>query len=179
MQPAIEKLIYVIRDKQVMIDSDLAMLYQVETGALNRAVKRNIKRFLEYLEDFLRNLLLGETNELHNRNLHISGLLNTKKVDIEAEKVDIQTEKLDIDRVLLQKKMNFSAKTIIHIQRMFERFGFDEIFGRSSVVELLELQNSSASNLLSKMAQAGIIEPVSGHGKGKYKFVKELIENGE
>lgn len=45
VQPAIEKLIYVIRDKQVMIDSNLAMLYQVETGALNRAVKRNIKRF--------------------------------------------------------------------------------------------------------------------------------------
>lgn len=45
VQPTIEKLIYVIRDKQVMIDSDLAMLYQVETGALNRAVKRNIKRF--------------------------------------------------------------------------------------------------------------------------------------
>ena len=45
VQPAIEKLIYVIRDKQIMIDSDLAMLYQVETGALNRAVKRNIKRF--------------------------------------------------------------------------------------------------------------------------------------
>ncbi|OUQ24219.1 ORF6N domain-containing protein [Massilimicrobiota sp. An134] len=45
VQPVIEKLIYVIRDKQVMIDSDLAMLYQVETGALNRAVKRNIKRF--------------------------------------------------------------------------------------------------------------------------------------
>ena len=34
-------------DKQVMVDSDLAMLYQVETGALNRAVKRNIKRFPE------------------------------------------------------------------------------------------------------------------------------------
>lgn len=30
-----------------MVDSDLAMLYQVETGALNRAVKRNIKRFPE------------------------------------------------------------------------------------------------------------------------------------
>ena len=47
VQPTIEKLIYIIRDKQVMVDSDLAMLYQVETGALNRAVKRNIKRFPE------------------------------------------------------------------------------------------------------------------------------------
>ncbi len=41
----IRKLIYVIRGKQVMLDSDLAMLYQVDTGALNRAVKRNLKRF--------------------------------------------------------------------------------------------------------------------------------------
>ena len=34
-----------MRNQQVMIDSDLAMLYQVETKALNRAVKRNINRF--------------------------------------------------------------------------------------------------------------------------------------
>ena len=40
-------MIYVIRDKQIMLDSDLAVLYQVETGALNRAVKRNISRFPE------------------------------------------------------------------------------------------------------------------------------------
>ena len=36
--PDIENLIYMVRNKQVMVDSDLAMLYQVETGALNRAV---------------------------------------------------------------------------------------------------------------------------------------------
>ena len=40
-------MIYVVRNKQVMVDSDLAILYQVETKALNRAVKRNIKRFPE------------------------------------------------------------------------------------------------------------------------------------
>ena len=45
--PDIKNLIYVVRNKQVMVDSDLAMLYQVETKALNRAVKRNIKRFPE------------------------------------------------------------------------------------------------------------------------------------
>lgn len=41
----IRNLIYVIRGQQVMMDSDLAELYQVETKALNRAVKRNISRF--------------------------------------------------------------------------------------------------------------------------------------
>ena len=41
----IENLIYTIRGKQVMLDSDLAKLYQVETKNLNKAVKRNIERF--------------------------------------------------------------------------------------------------------------------------------------
>lgn len=43
----IQNLIYVIRGKQVMLDSDLAMLYRVETRILNQAVKRNISRFPE------------------------------------------------------------------------------------------------------------------------------------
>ncbi len=41
----IERSIHVIRGQKVMLDSDLAELYGVETGALNRAVKRNKDRF--------------------------------------------------------------------------------------------------------------------------------------
>lgn len=41
----IQNLIYSIRGKQVMLDSDLASLYQVETKNLNKAVKRNPERF--------------------------------------------------------------------------------------------------------------------------------------
>ena len=41
----IESLIYVVRDEQVMLDSDLVKLYDVETKVLNQAVKRNIQRF--------------------------------------------------------------------------------------------------------------------------------------
>jgi hypothetical protein len=43
----IKNLIYVIRNQQVMLDSDLAALYLVETKVLNQAVKRNISRFPE------------------------------------------------------------------------------------------------------------------------------------
>jgi len=41
----IEKMIYIIRDQKVMLDSDLAELYEVDTKVLNQAVKRNITRF--------------------------------------------------------------------------------------------------------------------------------------
>lgn len=57
----IRNLIYSIRGKQVMLDSDLASLYQVETKNLNKAVKRNIERFpasfcFQLTEDELENL---------------------------------------------------------------------------------------------------------------------------
>ena len=41
----IQSNIYEIRNVKVMLDKDLAELYQVTTGNLNKAVKRNIKRF--------------------------------------------------------------------------------------------------------------------------------------
>ena len=41
----IENAIYLIRGEKVMLDYDLALLYEVETKVLNRAVKRNLKRF--------------------------------------------------------------------------------------------------------------------------------------
>ena len=133
-------------------------------------LQKGIQETTEYLEVFLRNLLLNEKNELHNRNLHISRLLNEEKVDIENGKVDIQDEEVDIESVLSEKSSDFSVKTTVHIHRLFERFGFDEVFGRSAVMEVLELKASGASKLLSNLVQADIIEPVFGHGKGKYKF---------
>ena len=98
--------------------------------------------------------------------------MNEEKVDIGDTKVDIRDKKVDIESLLFEKSCDFSAKTTIHIHRLFEKFGFDEVFGRSAVMELLELKGSGASKLLSNLVKADIIEPVSGHGKGKYKFKK-------
>ena len=57
----IQNLIYVIRGQRVMLDRDLARLYEVETRALNQAVKRNIERFPE---NFMFQLTKEEFEEL-------------------------------------------------------------------------------------------------------------------
>lgn len=128
-------------------------------------LKKGIHETTEYLERFLRNLLLGENNPLHNHDMHISGLLSSEKVDIDPKKVDIDTTKVDIE-------IRFSEKTLTHIQSLKKAFGYDKAFSRSNVVEIIHLQPSSASKFLSHLRKAGIIEPVSGQGKGKYKFKK-------
>ncbi len=53
--------IYLIRDKKIMLDMDLANLYGVTTSNLNKAVKRNIKRFPD---DFMFSLTQKEFKNL-------------------------------------------------------------------------------------------------------------------
>ena len=60
LQP-IQNKIYEIRGQRVMLDRDLAELYQVTTSALNQAVKRNMERFPD---DFLFKLSKEEANQL-------------------------------------------------------------------------------------------------------------------
>ena len=173
-------------------------------NALVRANYTNLQKGIyettEYLEVFLRNLLLGERNELHNRNLHISGVLNIGKVDIgdgkvdiEDRKVDIGNEKVDIEdgkaevgcesgymggpnaeieKLFLEKGIAFSAKTTGHILRLFEVVGYDRIFNKTVVKELIGLKDSGASKFLSKLVHADVIGTVPGYGKGKYRFKK-------
>lgn len=144
-------------------------------------LQKNIHETTEYLELFLRNLLLDEKNELRNRTMHISGYfsekvnietekvdIETKKVDIEAEKVDIETKKVDIG------SLKFSKRTVHHIEILFDEYGYNRVFGRSDMMVLVGLKSSAVSNLISKLLEVGIIEPVTGHGKGKYKFKNEV-----
>ena len=61
----IKNLIYTIRGKQVMIDSDVAMLYHYETKNINKAMKRNVDRFPE---DFCFQLTMTELKEMWFQN---------------------------------------------------------------------------------------------------------------
>ena len=60
----IQSMIYEIRGQKVMIDSDLAALYDVELRSLNQAVKRNIGRFPS---DFMFQLTQDEWNSLRSQ----------------------------------------------------------------------------------------------------------------
>ena len=67
----IQKCIYVIRGRKVMLDSDLAELYGVETKVLNQAVKRNIGRFPD---DFMFQLTEKEKNQVVTNCDHLARL---------------------------------------------------------------------------------------------------------
>lgn len=129
-------------------------------------LKNGIHETTEYLEMFLRNLLLNEKHPLYNRTLHISNTFReTEKPYIGVKKPDIDDIKADIERAFLPKTAN-------HVFKLREAFSVRTVFGRSDVMEVIGIGPSRASQLLGELAERGIIEPVSGHGKGKYRFCR-------
>ena len=131
-------------------------------------LKNGIHETTEYLELFLRNLLLDEKNELRNREMHISGQFNqVQKVDIGEREVDIEKVKVDIESRLPE---NVSKKTINHVVSLYLKHGKREFFGRTVVEEMTGLKSSGASKLIKLLLDNDIILPVKGYGKGKYHF---------
>ena len=123
---------------------------------------KGIHETTEYLELFLKNLLLGEKNELHNRAMHISGRFE------QNAKVDIGNAKVDIESKLSAR---FSKKTINHAVSLYLKYGQSKYFGRTDVVEVTGLKPSGASKLIKLLLDNRVIESVKGHGKGKYHFL--------
>ena len=164
---------------------------------------KNVYETTYFLELFLRNLLLNENNTLRNRDLHISNKVNEhdlnknkdeegffgfKKADIKKEKPDIDFEKPDIesikpdvnkpktdfpDEVVFLTSDKITSKTNVKIGKLFDEFGYKKIFGRSDVINLLDIKSSRASELISDLKKYDLIEPVLGYGKGKYRFKKQ------
>ena len=75
-QESVEKRIYLIRDKRVMLDHDLSILYKVSTKILNQAVKRNLERFpedfmfqltKEELRDWMSRIVVSKPNSLRSQ----------------------------------------------------------------------------------------------------------------
>jgi len=146
-------------------------------------LKHEIHETTEYLELFLRNLLLDEKNLLQNRLMHVDYKemlvrepkieYKTSEANIENRKVNIQLDKVNIG-MFGEKISGISKKTIQHMEQLCDSFDENEIFGRSRVEEVTGLKNTRASLFLKELLERNIIQKVTGHGKGKYTFfIKE------
>ena len=138
-------------------------------------LRNGVHETTEYLELFLRNLLLDEKNELHNPSMHISGMcekadIESIKADIESAEADIENQKADIRNRLLSFSDMIAEKTIEHALELFSKCGKKEYFGRTIVEDITGLKSTRPSELIKLLVDSEIIVPVTGHGKGKYRF---------
>lgn len=143
----IKNMIYTFRDQQVMVDSDLARLYQVTTGNLNKAVKRNLSRFPEHFrfqltEHEYKNLRFQNGSPSSNNNYGgrrympyvfteqgIAMLSAVLKSDIAVEvSVKIMNSFVEMRRFLLSNQELFSRLDRIEIKQLETDRKFEEVF---------------------------------------------------
>lgn len=121
-------------------------------------LKNGVHETTEYLELFLKNLLLDEKNELHNRTMHVSGKFNN------LQKADIAIKIANINEAI-------NSKTRSNILALYQYCGKETFFGRTVVESVTGLKSTRASEVLQLLLRNNIIEKVQGHGKGKYRFL--------
>ena len=143
----IKNMIYTFRDQQVMVDSDLARLYQVTTGNLNKAVKRNLSRFPKHFcfqltEHEYKNLRFQNGSSSSNNNYGgrrympyvfteqgIAMLSAVLKSDIAVEiSVKIMNSFVEMRRFLLSNQELFSRLDRIEIKQLETDRKFEEVF---------------------------------------------------
>ena len=84
---------------------------------------------------------------------------------------DIKIIFFDIDGTLIAMDQDtISEKTINHTVEIFSKHGKEDYFGRTIVEDITGLKPSGASKLIKLLVDSEVIVPVTGHGKGKYRF---------
>ena len=143
----IQSMIYTFRGKQVMIDSDLAELYKVTTGNLNKAMKRNLSRFPEHFcfqltEPEYENLRFQNGTSSSNNNYGgrrympyvfteqgIAMLSAVLKSDVAVEvSIKIMNSFVEMRRFLLSNKEMFARLDRVELKQLETDKKLEEVF---------------------------------------------------
>ncbi len=144
----IASLIYLVRGQKVMIDSDLAALYGVETRVLNQAVKRNNTRFPE---DFMFQLSDDEYENLRSQSV-ISIKYNKSRRYLPYVFTEHGT-------VMLASVLNSDAavKASIHVVRTFVKLREFLTANKDLAVKMHELERKTQEKFSEQDGQIGLI----------------------
>lgn len=96
--------------------------------------------------------------------------IESSKTNIENVESDVEKQKADIRNRLLSFSDIISEKTINHALELFSKCGKKEYFGRTIVEDITGLKSTRASELIKLLVDSEVIVPITGHGKGKYRF---------
>ena len=94
-----------------------------------------------------------------------------EKVTVGQEKVAFEEKKVAFERSISEIKL--SAPTKDKALALFRCFGYERAFSRLDLVQMFDMASSSSGKVINRLKEAGLIEAVSGFGKGKYKFIDQ------
>ena len=162
------------RRNPVIADIFSRMHFMERRGSGFKKIKADYRHAVNYrpeVEPMFRSTPTSFFATLYNLNYNIpieKVLIDPEKVAVDGENVLIASENLLIEAAI--DSLNANKNTKENAKKLFAHMGFDGVFGRNDIMEIIAVSITAAGNLLNKLKEAELIEPVSGQGKGKYKF---------
>lgn len=164
------------RRNPVIADIFNRMNYMERRGSGFKKIKDDYHTAVNYRSDIEPRFYSDATSfwvTLYNLNYKVSvdvlDIQITKQM-LKDEKTVVSQQKQMLGERLHELKISTLAKT--KIMRLYEQLGQNTIFSRKEVMQIIGITSSPAGELINKMKRGGLIEPVTGYGKGKYKFRK-------
>jgi len=203
-QPLVNR-IYVIRDQKVMLDSDLAEIYGVETRRLNEQVKRNIDRFSEL---FMSQLTDEEYENLRSQNVTLeetdlkSKIATLKKSGLRSQNATLEDKRGKHRKFLpyvftehgaIMLSSVLKSDTAVHasiriVQAFVEMRKYisanSQLFLRMDTLEQKMLRTDEKVDMVYKALQDNSIKPKQGiffDGQvfDAYAFVSDLVRSAK
>lgn len=97
------------------------------------------------------------------------GSFGDEKVSIGSKEVLVDGEKVLIDQII--ESLDIAQPTRVNLKKLRAKIAEMQVFGRSEVMRITEVESTRAGQLLALMLKNRMIEPVKGHGKGRYRWV--------
>lgn len=189
----IQKKIYTVRNEQIMLDSDLANFYSVETKVLNQAVKRNSnrfpKQFMFQLNDDEWHSLRSQIVTLNDRTLRSQNVTLKKGRGKHRKYLPYAFTEQGVAMLTAVLKSETAVKMSIQIMGAFvamRRFLVENagVFQRLDKLELKQLKTDQKVNQIFDALQSKNLEPKQGiffDGQifDAHKFVSSLVRKAE
>lgn len=167
------------RRNPVIADIFSRMHFMERRGSGFKKIKADYRRAVNYcmeLDPLFRSTPTSFFVTLYNLNYNVpleKVLIDPKKVSVDDKKVLIASKNHSIQTAI--EAINANKNTKEKAKILFIQMGFDGIFGRNDIMEIMGISITAAGNLITNLKKAGLIEAVSGYGKGKYKFIEKQI----
>ncbi|MGD9553647.1 MAG: ORF6N domain-containing protein [Arcobacteraceae bacterium] len=162
-QEIIQSRIYEIRNLKVMLDSDLAKLYEVETKRINEAVKNNLDKFPE---DFYFELTFEESEILRSKFSTFKDSVNNRKY---VPKVFTEQGVYMLATVL---KSKVATEVTINIMRTFTKLREFALTYKDIVIELKNLKDDI------KLTQNQTNQNIE-HIKKAFEILSQILEESK
>ncbi len=132
-------------------------------------IHNKIYETMEYLEKFLRNLLLGENNKLHNREMHISGVFVVKQnIDPINDPIKLEIDPINDSINNRAGKLELSEREV----QIIDLLQNEPTLTRAKMAEILGCSDATVKRALQSLVQKNAIRRIGSRKKGEWIIVE-------